>query len=50
MDESHLTFRIEPNLKKQFKLSCTEKDTDMTEVLIHLIQNYVNKNPQKKSA
>lgn len=41
---STLTFKIDEELKKEFKKICLEKDVTLTDVLTEFIQEYIEKN------
>ena len=47
---STLTFKIDEELKKEFKKICLEKDVTLTDVLTEFIQEYIEKNKKKKKS
>lgn len=42
-DTVHLTIRIEPEKRKELKLAALKNDTTITDIIINLIDNYLDK-------
>ena len=48
MTRNGITININPKLKKEFKLSCVEKNETMSEAIINFIANYIQKKEIRK--
>ncbi|MFR3298890.1 MAG: hypothetical protein ACLTQH_03375 [Fusobacterium sp.] len=48
MATTTVTFKMDENLKKDFKRVCLEKDVTQAEIINKLVEEYVEKNKDKK--